>query len=87
VTASSLRFGKETLIQPFSEAVWYFEELVVAEQLNDISHTVVDGGAVIAARKVAFNLESQLRDEIALEVIRQLPEDLLAVDFYKAQLL
>jgi hypothetical protein len=87
VTPSSPNFREKPLIQTLSEAFWHFEQLVVAEQLNDIPHTVVDGGAVTAAREVVINLESQLRREIAFQVIRQFPADLLAVDFCNAQLL
>jgi hypothetical protein len=35
-----------------------------------------------AARQVSLNLESQLRREIAFQVIRQFPADPITVDFY-----
>ena len=38
-----------------------------------------------AALKVIFNLKSELRCEIALQVIRQLPADLIAIDFYDSR--
>ena len=47
----------------------------------------MDGSAVAAAREVAFNLESEFRREIAFQVIRQLPADLVTIDFYNARLL
>jgi hypothetical protein len=87
VTASSLSFREKALIQTLSKAFWHFDELFVAQQLNNVPHPVVDGGAVAAAGEVTFNLESHLRCEIAFQVIRQLPADLLAVDFYNARLL
>jgi hypothetical protein len=37
---------------------------------------------VAAALKVIFNLKSELRCEIALHVIRQLPSNLIAIDLY-----
>jgi hypothetical protein len=37
---------------------------------------------VTAALKVIFNLKSELRCEIALKVIRQLPSNLIAIDLY-----
>jgi hypothetical protein len=66
VTAGSPRFREKSLIQALSEAFWQFDQLVVAEQPNNIPHAVVDSGAVAAAREVTFNPESQLRYEIAL---------------------
>jgi len=87
VTASSPSFREKSLIQALSEAFWHLDEPVVAEQLNNIPHAVVDSGAVTAAREVVINLESQLRCEIAFQVIRQLPAHVLAINFYSARLL
>lgn len=42
------------------------------------------GRTVAAALKVIFNLKSELRCEIALQVIRQLPSNLIAIDLYDA---
>ncbi|HXZ34146.1 MAG TPA: hypothetical protein VEH30_17865 [Terriglobales bacterium] len=67
--STSLGFREKPLIQTLSEAFWHFEELVVAEQLNNIPQAVVDGSAVTAAREVAFYLESQLRCEISKQEV------------------
>jgi hypothetical protein len=37
---------------------------------------------VITGLKVLLDTKSELRREIALHVIRQLPADLIAIDFY-----
>jgi hypothetical protein len=42
----------------------------------------MDSRAVTAVLKVALNLESELRREIVLHVIRQLPTNCIAIDFY-----
>jgi len=40
---------------------------------------------VITGLKVLLDTESELRGEIALQVIRQLPADLIAIDFYDSR--
>jgi hypothetical protein len=50
--------------------------------LHNIPHAIVDSRALITALKVIFDPNSELRREIALQVVRQLPADLIAIDFY-----
>ncbi len=76
--------NREALMQSLAETFGKFDYPLVAQQLHNVSHPVVDGRTVAAALKVIFNLKSKLKCEIALQVIRQLPSNLIAIDFYDA---
>ena len=73
---------KKSSVQPVAETLWKFDRLFVAQQLHNILHAVVDSSAVPASIKMVLDPDSQFRREIALEIIRQLPAYLIAVDFY-----
>ena len=73
---------KKSSVQPVAETLWKFDRLFVAQQLHNILHAVVDSSAVPASFKMVLDPDSQFRREIALEIIRQLPAYLIAVDFY-----
>jgi len=71
-------------VQTLAEAFGQFDHLFVAQQAHDVPHAVVHSSAVITAMKVLLDPKSELRHEIALQVIRQLPSDLIAIDFYNS---
>jgi len=79
---SDLVDRKQSFVQTLAEAFWQFDNLFVAQQVHDVSHAVVHSPAVITGLKVLLDTTSELRREIALHVIRQLPADLIAIDFY-----
>jgi hypothetical protein len=67
-----------------AEAFGKFDHLFVAQQAHDVPQVVVHSSAVITPLKVLLDPTSELRSEIALQVIRQFPSDLIAVDFYNS---
>lgn len=64
------------------EGFGQFDNLFVAQQAHDVSQAVVHSPAVITGLKMLLDPKSELRREIALQVIRQLPADPIAIDFY-----
>jgi len=73
---------KQSFVQTLAEALGQFDNLFVAQQAHDVPQAVVHSPAVITGLKVLLDTKSELRREIALHVIRQLPADLIAIDFY-----
>ena len=73
---------KQSSVQPVAEALRQFDRLFVAQQLHNIFHAVVDSSAVPASFKMVLDPDSQLRREIALEIVRQFLAYLIAIDFY-----
>jgi hypothetical protein len=71
-------------VQTFAEAFGQFDHLFVAQQAHDVPQAVVHSSAVITGMKVLLDPKSELRREIALQVIRQLPSDLIAIGFYNS---
>jgi hypothetical protein len=65
-----------------AEAFWQFYNLFVTQQAHDVSQAVVHSPAVITGLKVLLDTKFELRREIALNVIGQLPAYLIAIDFY-----
>jgi hypothetical protein len=53
----------------------------VAQQAHDVPQALVHSPAVITSPKVLPDTKSELRREIALQVIGQLPANLIAIDF------
>jgi hypothetical protein len=76
--------GKQSFVQTLAEAFGQFDHLFFAQQLHDVPQAVVNGPAVITSLKVRLDTKSELRCEIALQVIGQLPGYLIAIDFQKA---
>lgn len=72
---------KQSLVQTLAEAFGQFDHLFVAQQAHDVPQAVVHSSALITGMKVLLDPKSELRREIALQVIRQLPSDLMAIDF------
>jgi hypothetical protein len=77
---------EQSSIQTLAEALRQFDRLFVAQQLHYIPQAVVHGGTVTAIPEVVFNPYSQLRREIAIQLVRQLPANLVAIEFYNAWL-
>ena len=73
---------KQSFVQTLAETFGQFDNLFVAQQAHDVPQAVVHSPAVITGLKVLLDPKSELRREIALQVIRQLPADLIAIDFY-----
>ncbi|MGC2195122.1 MAG: hypothetical protein WA628_10640 [Terriglobales bacterium] len=69
-------------MQTLSEAFGQFDNLFVAQQVHDVPQALVHSPAVITSPKVLPDTKSELRREIALQVIGQLPANLIAIDFY-----
>ena len=82
---SDLVDRKQSFVQTLAEAFGQFDNLFVAQQAHDVPQAVVHSPAVITGLKVLLDTESELRGEIALQVIRQLPADLIAIDFYDSR--
>ena len=78
----SLLDSKQSPVQAVAEALRKFDRPFVAKQLHNILHAIVDSSAVPASFKMVLDPDSQLRREIALEIIGQLPARLIAIDFY-----
>jgi hypothetical protein len=79
---SDLVDRKQSFVQTLAEAFGQFDNLFVAQQAHDVPQAVVHSPAVITGLKVLLDTKSEVRGEIALQVIRQLPADLIAIDFY-----
>ena len=75
---------KQSLVQTLAEAFGQFDHLFVAQQAHDVPQAVVHSSALITGMKALLDPKSELRREIALQVIRQLPSDLIAIDFYSS---
>jgi len=73
---------KQSFVQTLAEAFGELNSLFVAQQPGNIPQAIVHSPAVITGLKVLLDPKSKLRREIALQVIGQLPADLIAIDFY-----
>jgi hypothetical protein len=74
--------SKESSVQALAETCWQVDGVFLAQQLHNIPNAVIDGSAVSAFPQVVLNPDSQLRRQIVLEVIRQLPANRIAIDFH-----
>jgi hypothetical protein len=82
---SDLVGRKQSFVQTLAEAFGQFDSLLVAQQAHDVPQAVVHSLAVITGLKVLLDTKPEARGEIALQVIRQLPADQIAIDFYNSR--
>ena len=82
---SSSAHRKQSFVKTLAEAFGQFDNLFVAQQAHDVPQSVVHSPAVITGLKVLLDPKSEVRREIALDVIGQLPPDLIAIDFYETR--
>ena len=80
-TFCNLHAQNQTPIKSSTETLGQLDSLFVAQQPHNIPQAVVHSPAVITALKVIFDLKSALRREIVLQVIGQLPANLIAIHF------
>jgi hypothetical protein len=82
IEVEPLAHRKQSFVETLAEAFGQFDNLFVAQQPHDVPQAVIHSPAVITGLKVLLDTKSELRREIALHVIRRLPADLIAIDFY-----
>ena len=70
------------MVETPAETFRQLENAFAAQQPHNVPQAVIHSPAVITGLKVLFDPKSELRREIALQVIRQLPADLIVIDFY-----
>jgi hypothetical protein len=73
---------EQSFVQTEAETFGQFDNLFLAQQTHDISQAIVHSPAVITTPEVLLDTESYLRRKITLQIIGQLPSDLIAIDFY-----
>ncbi len=80
---SSSAHRKQSFVETLAEAFGQLDNLFVAQQAHDVPQAVIHSPAVVTGLKMLFDPKAELKREIALQVVRQLPANLIAIDFYE----